>query len=74
MLNRHSEQKKSIPQAQILKIFAEVCEAVAHMHNQNPPIAHRDLKVRRVLWLRVPRPSLTDRFVFFARCRQRMSW
>jgi serine/threonine protein kinase len=22
-----------------------VCEAVAHMHNQNPPIAHRDLKV-----------------------------
>jgi serine/threonine protein kinase len=44
-LNRHSEQRKSMAQAQILKIFAEVCEAVAHMHNQNPPIAHRDLKV-----------------------------
>jgi serine/threonine protein kinase len=45
-LTRHSEQKKLMPQTQVLKIFAEVCEAVAHMHNQNPPIAHRDLKVR----------------------------
>jgi serine/threonine protein kinase len=37
-LNRFSE-------TEILRIFSDVCEAVAHMHSQTPPIIHRDLKV-----------------------------
>ena len=30
---------------QVLRVFYETCSAVAHMHNQIPPIIHRDLKV-----------------------------
>lgn len=37
-LNRFSE-------TEILRIVSDVCEAVAHMHSQTPPIIHRDLKV-----------------------------
>ncbi len=30
---------------QVLRVFFQTCLAVAHMHSQNPPIIHRDLKV-----------------------------
>jgi serine/threonine protein kinase len=30
---------------QVLKIFYQVCRAVAHLQKQNPLIIHRDLKV-----------------------------
>jgi serine/threonine protein kinase len=30
---------------EILTIFADVCEAVAHMHTLSQPLLHRDLKV-----------------------------
>ena len=30
---------------QVLRVFYETCSAVAHMHSQDPPIIHRDLKV-----------------------------
>ncbi|KAJ2538840.1 Ark- serine/threonine protein kinase, partial [Coemansia sp. RSA 1933] len=33
----------------ILHIFCDVCKAVAHMHYQDPPQLHRDLKVENVL-------------------------
>ena len=29
----------------ILNSFADVCEAVKHLHTQKGPIAHRDIKV-----------------------------
>lgn len=34
---------------EILSIFTSVCKAVAHLHYQNPPIIHRDIKVENVL-------------------------
>jgi len=34
---------------QVLRVFFETCSAVAHMHSQNPPIIHRDLKVENLL-------------------------
>lgn len=34
---------------EILKIFSDICQGVAHMHTQNPPIIHRDLKIENVL-------------------------
>lgn len=30
---------------EVLPIFYQTCRAVAHMHSQNPPMIHRDLKV-----------------------------
>ena len=29
----------------ILRIFTDVCEAVAMLHHSQPPVVHRDLKV-----------------------------
>lgn len=34
---------------EILTIFADVCEAVAHMHTLPQPLLHRDLKVSFLL-------------------------
>ncbi|ELP93941.1 AP2-associated protein kinase, putative [Entamoeba invadens IP1] len=34
----------------VLRIFYQVCHAVAYMHSQNPPLCHRDLKVENVLF------------------------
>ncbi|KAJ3415646.1 hypothetical protein HDV05_004522 [Chytridiales sp. JEL 0842] len=34
---------------EVLKIFSDVCEAVAHMHYLPQPILHRDLKIENVL-------------------------
>ncbi|KAI8930323.1 kinase-like domain-containing protein [Entophlyctis helioformis] len=34
---------------EVLRIFSDACEAVAHMHSFNPPIAHRDIKIENVL-------------------------
>lgn len=38
-----------LPEGRLLSIFHSVCKAVAHLHSQNPPIAHRDLKLENVL-------------------------
>jgi serine/threonine protein kinase len=33
--------------SQVLKIAFDTARALAHMHSQNPPVAHRDIKVGR---------------------------
>eukprot|EP00798_Chlamydomonas_sp_ICE-L_P002789 gene2789-12664_t len=33
----------------VYEVFSDVCYAVAHMHCQEPPIAHRDLKAENIL-------------------------
>ena len=35
----------ALPCNVVLQVFYQVCRAVQHMHRQNPPIVHRDLKV-----------------------------
>jgi serine/threonine protein kinase len=32
-------------ESEVLSIFSDICEGVAHLHSMNPPIAHRDIKV-----------------------------
>ena len=34
-----------LPCNDVLQVFFQTCRAVQHMHRQNPPIIHRDLKV-----------------------------
>jgi serine/threonine protein kinase len=38
-------QKQVLSPEQVLKIFFAACAAVRHMHEQKPPITHRDIKV-----------------------------
>ncbi|RKO84296.1 kinase-like domain-containing protein, partial [Blyttiomyces helicus] len=38
-----------LTEPEILTIFSDICEAVAHMHYHSPPIIHRDIKVENVL-------------------------
>lgn len=47
MMNRRLRER--LTEAEILQIFVEVCEGVAHMHNSRPPLLHRDLKVENIL-------------------------
>merc|ERR1712137_512474 len=41
--------KQYLAESEVLEIFSQVCESVAHLHSMSPPIAHRDLKVENVL-------------------------
>ncbi|KAL6605102.1 kinase-like protein [Neocallimastix sp. 'constans'] len=41
--------KVRLTEKEIINIFFSVCKAVAHLHYQNPPIIHRDIKVENVL-------------------------
>lgn len=43
------EKRPPLPVERMLDIFEMVAGAVAHMHAQQPPVAHRDLKLENVL-------------------------
>eukprot|EP00965_Chrysotila_dentata_P039875 1324633-Pleurochrysis_carterae.AAC.1 len=47
LMSRESSQPLLIPD--VLKVFLELCEAIAHLHRQSPPIAHRDIKPENLL-------------------------
>ncbi|KAJ1726634.1 Ark- serine/threonine protein kinase, partial [Coemansia biformis] len=40
---------RMLDEATVLHIFYDVCKAVAHMHYQQEPLLHRDLKVENIL-------------------------
>ncbi|KAJ1658450.1 Ark- serine/threonine protein kinase [Dispira simplex] len=47
LLNRR--RRTPLEEREILRIFSQVCQAVAHLHYQTPPVIHRDLKVENIL-------------------------
>ncbi|KAG0321840.1 hypothetical protein BG000_003093 [Podila horticola] len=47
LMNRRLQHRLTEPE--ILKIFSNVCEAVAYMHYSDPPILHRDIKVENII-------------------------
>ena len=51
MMNRRLRER--LTEAEILQIFVDVCEGVATMHYQRPPLLHRDLKVSHAHLCRV---------------------
>ena len=46
------QREQRFSETQILTIFTDVVAAVVHLHAQDPPIAHRDLKVENVVCAR----------------------
>lgn len=38
-------QQRELKPEQVCKIFYSVAKAVRHMHDRDPPITHRDIKV-----------------------------
>lgn len=48
---------EALPERTVLRLFHDVCLAVAHMHAQPVPIAHRDLKVENMLLVSPPNSS-----------------
>lgn len=47
MMNRRLRER--LTETEIFQIFVDVCEAVAVMHSQTPPLLHRDLKIENIL-------------------------
>ncbi|EGG03720.1 uncharacterized protein MELLADRAFT_49432 [Melampsora larici-populina 98AG31] len=45
----NSRLQNRLTESEILKIFSDTVEAVAHMHSQTPILMHRDLKVENIL-------------------------
>jgi AP2-associated kinase len=45
----NNRQEKNMNENQALFIIQQVANGIYHMHSQNPPIAHRDIKIENVL-------------------------
>lgn len=44
LIERRLEQRRPLKEDEVWAIFHATCEAVEHLHSQEPPIIHRDLK------------------------------
>lgn len=51
LLNQCLSAGRSLQEEKVLKIFLDVCQAVARLHHRTKPILHRDLKVSGI-WKR----------------------
>lgn len=53
-------EKRSLTTEEIIIFFHAVCDAVAFLHSQNPPIIHRDVKPENILVSQDGVPKLCD--------------
>jgi len=53
-------KKHPVNEKQLLRIFRGICEGIRHLHHQEPPLAHRDLKPQNVLIAEDLTPVLID--------------
>lgn len=49
LYERVVHRTKPLEVEQVIQIYYQICKAVKHMHEQEPPIIHRDLKVENCL-------------------------
>ena len=49
----HQRYKRYFVEHEVLDIFFNICEGVAHLHAMNPPLAHRDIKVFFKIFFRI---------------------
>jgi serine/threonine-protein kinase len=48
VLDEARARGKSLPESQVLEWAEQICDALAYLHDQNPPIVHRDVKPANV--------------------------
>ena len=48
-IKEHQQQNKKIPEKQLFELFLDIVNGVYLIHEQHPPIAHRDIKIDNVL-------------------------
>jgi cyclin G-associated kinase len=49
LYERVVHRTKPLEVEQVIQIYYQICQGVKHMHKQEPPIIHRDLKVENCL-------------------------
>lgn len=49
LMNSKLSQGQHFSEQEVLKMFTDVCQAVARLHHRTKPITHRDLKVENIL-------------------------
>lgn len=49
LLNQCLSAGRSLQEEKVMKIFLDVCQAVARLHHRTKPILHRDLKIENIL-------------------------
>jgi len=47
-INQLKESKRTLTMGKIFEVFIQIVRPVAHMHSFEPPVTHRDLKVREI--------------------------
>ena len=46
LMNSKLSQDQHFSEQEVLKMFTDICQAVARLHHRTKPITHRDLKVQ----------------------------
>jgi len=59
-LRERLEHSGSVPEAEALPWFLEICDALAYLHSRRPPILHRDIKPGNIKIMPDGRAILVD--------------
>ncbi len=53
-------RQRPLPELDVLRWIQPICDALAYLHTQNPPIIHRDVKPANIIVAPNGRPALVD--------------